>query len=70
MIKIDARYTRFVIGTKDRPTMFLTEDADVSASVEEAKLFSNSADPYEEIRQLDDHDSYQLYFAEVVVKDL
>ena len=54
-------YRRFVIGTKERPTVFLTSGGEVSDHAEDARLFEILEDANAEIQNCDEPELFKVY---------
>ncbi len=65
---MDIKYHRFLIGTKERPTVFLMKSGDVSEDAEDAQLFETIDDANSEIQKCDEPEHFKLYGVEVIVK--
>ena len=64
---MDMKYRRFVVGTKERPTVFLMESGEVSEDAEDAQLFETIEDANEEIQKCDEPELFKLYGVEISV---
>lgn len=60
-------YRRFIVGTKERPTVFLTPGGNVAENAEGAQLFETADDAKSEIQKCDEPELFQLYGVEVRV---
>lgn len=67
---MDIKYRRFVIGTKERPTMFLMKSGEVTENVECAELFEAIEDAKSEIQKCDEPEVFKLYDVEISVQGL
>ncbi len=58
-------YRRFIVGTKERPTVFLMSNGDISENAEDAQLFETADDAKFEIQRCDEPECFQLYGVEM-----
>lgn len=64
---MDVSYFRYVIGTKERPTVFMMRGGEVSECVEDAHLFETFEGANAEIKNCDEPELFKVYRVTVTV---
>lgn len=64
---MDITFKRFVVGTKERPTVFLTQSGEVSECPEDAHMFESIKKAEEEITHCDEPEIFKLYDVDVSI---
>lgn len=67
---MDIKYHRFVVGTKERPTVFLMESGEVSEDAADAQLFETIEDANFEIQKCGEPELFKLYSVEICVEGI
>lgn len=61
---------RYMVGTKERPTVFMMRGGDLSEDCEDAELFESRDDAELEIEKCDQPQSFKIYDVRVEVLDI
>lgn len=58
---MNVSYYRYLVGTKERPTVFMTNSGELSEHAEDASLFETIEDANAEIKNCDEPESFKIY---------
>ena len=64
---MNAKFYKYAIGTRIRPTKFLTSDGELSEKAEDAALFDTYSDADKEIKNCDEPDAFTPYITEISI---
>lgn len=67
---MNMKYRRFLIGTKERPTVFMMRGGEVSEDAEDAQLFGSIEAANAEINKCDEPELFKIYSVEITVQGL
>lgn len=67
---MDINYRRFVVGTKERPTVFLMESGEVSEDAEDAQLFETMKAANSEVQKCDEPELFKLYGVKISIQGI
>lgn len=65
-----SEFNIYIVGTKSRPTEFLTPSGEATPFLQEAMYHLEREDAEEEIQKCDEPDQFQVYEAKVTFEDL
>lgn len=67
---MNVQFTRYLIGTIERPTMFIMSGGELSDNPEDAEIFDSLDIAEIEIQKCDEPNLYRVYDIEVNVLDV
>lgn len=62
-----AKYKNFVIGTKERPTVFLMKGGEGTENIEDAQLFHSIEDGEAERKNCDEPEMFKLFDVDIII---
>lgn len=65
---MDVHFRRFIVGTKERPTVVFMDNGGVSEDVEDAQLFETIEDANIEIKNCDEPELFKVYSVMITVE--
>lgn len=67
---MNLKFRRYLIGTIERPTMFIMPTGELSDNPEDAEIFDSVDNAEMEIQKCDEPELYKVYNVEVRVLDI
>lgn len=63
-------YKRYIVGTKERPTLFLMRGGELSEDLEDAYTMMTRTEAEEEIAHCDEAENFQVFEVKISAEDL